>query len=98
MAAPPQSRDSAKLERDLLTVYEKVRLCQEMLQESPGIAEDEALSEVVGFLEACRDRIIDLVEAGSMVSSCVMICFVDLMLLLSRFVLLWKALKCFGIF
>lgn len=61
-----QSKDSSKLERDLTTVYEKVRLCQEMLLESPGIEEDEALSEVVGFLEACRDRMIDIIEAGSM--------------------------------
>lgn len=66
MTSSPQSRDSAKLERDLITVFEKVRLCQEMLQESPGIAHDEALSEVVGFLEACRDRIIDIIEAGSL--------------------------------
>ena len=66
-SSTPQSRDSVKLERDLITVFEKVRLCQEMLLESPGIAQDEALSEVVGFLEACRDRIIDIIEAGSMV-------------------------------
>jgi hypothetical protein len=29
-----------------------------MLKESPGIDEDEALAEVVGFLEACRDRMV----------------------------------------
>jgi hypothetical protein len=39
-----------------------------MLLESPGIAVDEALFEVVGFLEACRDRMIDIIEAGSQVS------------------------------
>jgi hypothetical protein len=36
----------------------KVKLCREMLKESPGIDEDEALAEVVGFLEACRDRMV----------------------------------------
>jgi hypothetical protein len=36
-----------------------------MLRESPGIQEDEALAEVVGFLEACRDRMADVIEAGT---------------------------------
>lgn len=35
-----------------------------MLPQSSGIDKDEALSEVVGFLEACRPRMVDLVEAG----------------------------------
>jgi hypothetical protein len=35
-----------KLEGDLVTVFEKVKLCREMLRESPGIDEDEALAEV----------------------------------------------------
>ena len=38
-----------KLEVDLLTVFEKVKLCREMLRESPGIQEDEALAEVDAF-------------------------------------------------
>lgn len=57
--------EAAKLEQDLVTVFEKVKLCVEMLRESPGIQQDEALAEVVGFLEACRDRMIDVIEAGS---------------------------------
>lgn len=48
-----------------MTVFEKVKLCREMLLESPGIQEDEALAEVVGFLEACRDRMADVIEAGT---------------------------------
>lgn len=36
-----------------------------MLLESPGISSDEALAEVVGFLEACRDRMPELIEAGT---------------------------------
>ena len=42
------------LERHLAAVSEKISLCREMLVESPGIAQDELLSSVVGFLEACR--------------------------------------------
>jgi hypothetical protein len=44
---------------------EKIRLCREMLPQSPGIHADEALAEVIGFLEACKERLIDLVEAGT---------------------------------
>lgn len=54
-----------KLQEDLNVVLEKVKLCREMLPQSPGIQSDEALAEVVGFLEACRDRMIDLIEAGT---------------------------------
>jgi hypothetical protein len=54
-----------KLRQDLQTVVDKVKLCREMLAESPGIREDEALAEVIGFLEACRDRMSDVIEAGT---------------------------------
>jgi len=54
-----------RLERDLSTVEDKVKLCQEMLLESPGIHADELLAEVVGFLEACRDRLAEVIEAGT---------------------------------
>lgn len=36
-----------------------------MLPESPGIAKDEILAEVIGFLESCQERLNDLIEAGS---------------------------------
>jgi hypothetical protein len=62
---PKNDQEFTKLEVDLLTVFEKVKLCREMLRESPGIQEDEALAEVVGFLEACRDRMADVIEAGT---------------------------------
>jgi hypothetical protein len=45
--------------------FTQVRLCREMLPESPGIDQDEILAEVVGFLEACQERLNDLIEAGS---------------------------------
>lgn len=45
-------------------VSDKITLCRQMLPESAGVSKDDALSEVVGFLEACRPRMVDLVEAG----------------------------------
>jgi len=53
-----------KLRKDLEEVNEKIGLCKEMLPQSPGIQHDEILSEIVGFLEACRPRMVDLIEAG----------------------------------
>ena len=54
-----------KLNCDLDIVVEKIKLCREMMAESPGIAEDEALADVIGFLESCRDRMGELIEAGA---------------------------------
>lgn len=53
------------LENDLKNVEEKVKLCREILLVSPGIEKDEALAEIIGFLEACRDRMPELIEAGT---------------------------------
>jgi hypothetical protein len=53
------------LENDLKNVEERVKLCREILLVSPGIQEDEALAEVIGFLEACRDRMPSIIEAGT---------------------------------
>lgn len=44
---------------------EKVKLCRQLLIVSSGIETDEVLAEVIGYLEACRDRLIDVVEAGT---------------------------------
>jgi len=46
-------------------VAEKVALCNEMVPNSPGLEHDDALAEVVGFLEACRPRMLQLIDAGS---------------------------------
>jgi hypothetical protein len=54
----------AKLAGDLAALQEKVKLCREMLPGSPGVARDETLADVVGFLEACQPRMVELVEAG----------------------------------
>lgn len=76
-AAPPAIQSQAsnepvsnedeflKLQLDLTVVMEKVKLCREILQVSPGIKQDEALADVIGFLEACRDRMVDVIEAGT---------------------------------
>lgn len=60
------SDDLSKLKDDLGALREKIMLCREMLPESPGIEHDETLAEVIGFLEACQPRMVDLVEAGMM--------------------------------
>lgn len=54
-----------KLQLDLSVVMEKVNLCREILQVSSGIQHDEALADIIGFLEACRDRMGDVIEAGT---------------------------------
>lgn len=54
-----------KLRNDLFVVMEKNKLCREILQVSPGIQQDEALADMIGYLEACRDRMIDIIEAGT---------------------------------
>jgi hypothetical protein len=61
----PNEDEFVKLQLDLAVVMEKVRLCREILLVSPGIKQDDALADVIGFLEACRDRMVDVIEAGS---------------------------------
>lgn len=61
-ATPASGED--KLRQDIQVVQEKIDLCRDMLPESPGIEQDEALAEVVGFLEACQPRLSELIEAG----------------------------------
>mmetsp|Transcript_17100 Transcript_17100/g.15441 ORF Transcript_17100/g.15441 Transcript_17100/m.15441 type:complete len:462 (+) Transcript_17100:93-1478(+) len=62
---PTNQSEFNRLDKDLDAVNEKVILCREMLQVSPGINNDEAFAEIIGFLEACRDRMNDLIEAGT---------------------------------
>ena len=37
-------------------------LCQELLQHSEGMEHDDLLRDLVGFLEACKPRMMDLIE------------------------------------
>lgn len=55
-----------KLRADLREVVDKVRLCRDMLP-APGSGpeRDDALLDVLGFLEACSTRMHELIEAGT---------------------------------
>jgi hypothetical protein len=68
-AAPSPVNDGEdgffRLQRDLISVMDKLKLCREMLLVSPGIEQDEILADVLGFVEACRDRMADVIEAGT---------------------------------
>ncbi len=61
----PNAAEFDKLNEDLAVVCDQIKLCREMLPESPGIEHDEILSEVIGYLEACKDRMMELIEAGT---------------------------------
>jgi hypothetical protein len=39
-------------------------LCQQMMQHSPGVEHDDVLKELIGFLEACRPRMVELIEVS----------------------------------
>jgi hypothetical protein len=55
-----------KLRADLSEVVDKVRLCRDMLPAAgAGVDRDDALLDVLGFLEACSTRIHELIEAGT---------------------------------
>lgn len=54
-----------KLNQDLVVVCDQIGLCRALLIESPGIEQDEILSEVVGYLEACRERLLELIDAAA---------------------------------
>ena len=60
-----------KLRSDLDAVMERVQLCREIMLESPGIQYDDTLAGVIGFLEACRDRLVFLLQQK--VSRCMML-------------------------
>ena len=69
MTSPPDDDDKdvamAKLKMDLDVVSEKISLCNDMVPNSSGVDTDDALAEVVGFLEACRPRMLDLIDQGT---------------------------------
>jgi len=52
------------IENDLKYVLEKIGSCRIMLKHSPGITEDSELAATIGFLEASRDRVQDILLAG----------------------------------
>jgi hypothetical protein len=59
-----------KILQDLETLKEKMELCDAMLNPgagdpSPSLKTSEAMLAVVGFLEACAPRMVELVEAAA---------------------------------
>mmetsp|Transcript_13762 Transcript_13762/g.32008 ORF Transcript_13762/g.32008 Transcript_13762/m.32008 type:complete len:218 (-) Transcript_13762:829-1482(-) len=67
---PDQKTVDAKILSDLDLVKEKMDLCESMLRPgdgspAPSLKTNEALLGVIGFLEACAPRMVELVEAGS---------------------------------
>ena len=59
-----------KILQDLETLEEKMELCQAMLNPgagdpSPSLKTSDAMLAVVGFLEACAPRMVELVEAAA---------------------------------
>mmetsp|Transcript_18035 Transcript_18035/g.44562 ORF Transcript_18035/g.44562 Transcript_18035/m.44562 type:complete len:176 (+) Transcript_18035:65-592(+) len=70
LAATSIQKADSKIRKDLETVQEKMDLCTSMLH--PGAAtpsfstENTTMMNVVGFLEACVPRMVELVEVAAM--------------------------------
>lgn len=61
-----QSAVDAKILADLDVVVEKLDLCESLLENSKITGqEDDNLLAVIGFLEACAPRMVELVEAAA---------------------------------
>ena len=56
-----------KILKDLETLSERIQLCKEMLLQTGGVVNEnnEALLGVIGFLEACEPRMVELVESAT---------------------------------
>ena len=55
-----------KILTDLSTLTDQIALCQSMLSHSTTLDSNEALLQVIGFLEACVPRMVELIEAAAM--------------------------------
>eukprot|EP00584_Thalassiosira_punctigera_P009985 CAMPEP_0172535650 /NCGR_PEP_ID=MMETSP1067-20121228/7562_1 /TAXON_ID=265564 ORGANISM="Thalassiosira punctigera, Strain Tpunct2005C2" /NCGR_SAMPLE_ID=MMETSP1067 /ASSEMBLY_ACC=CAM_ASM_000444 /LENGTH=235 /DNA_ID=CAMNT_0013320591 /DNA_START=44 /DNA_END=751 /DNA_ORIENTATION=+ len=68
MASASAESPDAKVLRDLSALTEQIDLCQSMLANAgdlSSIESDEALLAVIGFLEACVPRVVELIEAAA---------------------------------
>mmetsp|Transcript_25570 Transcript_25570/g.38067 ORF Transcript_25570/g.38067 Transcript_25570/m.38067 type:complete len:227 (-) Transcript_25570:143-823(-) len=64
--AAASSSPDQKVLTDLGTLSDQINLCQSMLAQSgSSIDGDEALLQVIGFLEACVPRMVELIEAAA---------------------------------
>lgn len=69
-SAATQPTADAKIMADLNTLQEKLDLCHSMLHPgdgspSPSLKNNDVLLAVIGFLEACAPRMVELVEAAA---------------------------------
>ena len=62
--------DFQRLERQLGTVREKIMLTEEFMRNTPDYTQSDVLEELINFLEACRSRLPEIAEAGSMGMLC----------------------------
>ena len=65
-----QNAVDAKIMADLEMLMEKCDLCESMLKPgsdspAPSVQTDEACQSIIGFLEACAPRMVELVEAAA---------------------------------
>lgn len=68
--ASNSSNVDAKITADLTVLKEKMALCEEMLHPNdgspaPSLKDNQTMLTVVGFLEACAPRMVQLVEVGA---------------------------------
>ena len=70
LAATKTGDADTKVLKDLQTLKEKMDLCESMLNPGAGdptfSLQDDAMMAVVGFLEACAPRMVELVEVAAM--------------------------------
>ena len=64
----PTAATDAKIQKDLQAVEEKITLCESMINPGegmpqPSIQTDETVRAVIGFLEACAPRLVELISA-----------------------------------
>jgi hypothetical protein len=65
--SPPSTPDQ-KIKQDLSTLTEKIDLCQSLLTSCPtpsSIDSNESLLSIIGFLEACVPRMLELIESAA---------------------------------
>jgi hypothetical protein len=70
MTTAMQSTVDSKILADLSVLADKMDLCDSMLRPgggdpAPSVRRDEAILSVIGFLEACSPRMVELVQAAA---------------------------------
>ena len=61
-----ESNYNTALREDLAVLFDRITLATEMIQTGSKLGDENGLSEVIGFLEACHyERLPDLIKAGT---------------------------------